>query len=419
MARIITLPISACCLITLIALSPTLPQHAPNGIQEDAAVVRIPAQPISNDYLLVRPSLNGIEVNATTGNVYVVDEDKVKVFGPNGSAIRLIGRSGHGPGEFDYARSITLSETGYWTVGSGTSMQTLDVFSPTFDWITRINYLNERPYAAVLSQRYGHPEQPYCVYSFGPGERYYQLKAQELSDDYRPTGRSWEFLVQERHGDVELLAVYESTAFIMVGGLAARFPFLGTLLVGYLDGRRIVFSHSGRDVKQTDDGHFYVLTMKSLVDGRETTITRQYSPIPIDDKQISKWKEGASSLRAPNPQAAGTIRQLMTAVDNHFQGVNHKAALVGILTDRNYILAFTYSQRGTNELLTDVFDADTASYLGSWYFPGFCDDDLSIVAIKNGFAYILADYQDDSIDEPHIDKFKVDPRVYGITNQGY
>jgi hypothetical protein len=113
--------------------------------------------------------------------------------------------------------------------------------------------------------------------------------------------------------------------------------------------------------------------------------------------------------------AANTIDRLVAKVEDHFRRVHHKAALVGLLTDRHYIFVFTYSQRGENELLTDVFDGDSASYLGSWYFPGYSTDSLGIVAIKDGFAYVLVGYQTEGTEEPHLDKLKIDPRVYAIS----
>ncbi len=414
MSRMMMLPILCGCLFALHTSSRHQTQNVPGGIQENAAVVTIPAQSVPDDFLFVRPSLTGIAVNAT-GEVYVVDEDKVKVYGPDGSPIRLIGRSGFGPGEFVNARSITQSETGYWTVLSGFPLQTVDIFSPDFGFLARINYSSEQPYGDVLSQRHRYPGRPYDIYSFSPEERYYLLEAQERLRDGRLTGCQWEYLIAEKAGVIELLAEYESTDWLAVESLIAQFSFLGTLHAGYLDGRRVVYSHSGRDVEQSGDNHYYVLTIRNLVEGSEIKIKHSYSPVPVDMDQIRRWQEGSNALRAPNRMAANTIDRLVAKVEDHFRRVHHKAALVGLLTDRHYIFVFTYSQRGENELLTDVFDVDSASYLGSWYFPGYSTDSLGIVAIKDGFAYVLVGYQTEGTEEPHLDKLKIDPRVYAIS----
>ena len=75
-----------------------------------------------------------------------------------------------------------------------------------------------------------------------------------------------------------------------------------------------------------------------------------------------------------------------------------------IISDRNYLFAFTYKTNEKEEILADVFDIATGRYISSTYFPILPDK------IRNGKAFILLTPKDDFA---KVDIYRIDDKVYG------
>ncbi len=362
---------------------------------------------VRSNYLLVRPTAEGIAVDQS-GNLFVIDEDRIKVFDSGGQELRIVGRPGQGPGEFENCRRLTISETGFLTVVSGTSLHTVHMFSPELKYLDRFHYSNEQPYRSIASERSSFPDRVQGVISYNLDERVYSLSMREYVEGF--TGKRRELLLHEKEGSVEIICEYPSSNYIHADGPAWHFDFLGTIHWGALGEHRIVYSHSKFDVEQKENGHSYTLHIHNLKDGSETLIEHSFDPIPIVDRDTARWRSTFRNI--PDERSREDARNLFRAVDERLRQEDHKASLLGIYTDRQFVFAMTYSMRDTSHVLTDVFDTNQGIYIGSMYLPCYQYSMPSLACIRDGYAYEISDYRAEDPEEPLIRKYRIDPSVF-------
>ena len=101
--------------------------------------------PAQEDFQLVKPQ--GIGVDAQ-GKMYLADEHALKVYGPDGKPIKLIGREGSGPGEFVGPASAAVGPTEY--IAAIDNLWEANVFSPDGEFLNRIRYRTENRFRSYL-----------------------------------------------------------------------------------------------------------------------------------------------------------------------------------------------------------------------------------------------------------------------------
>lgn len=85
---------------------------------------------LPDEFLLVKPRYTVI---GGTGDIYILDEDRIKVYDEKGIPKTIIGRPGKGPGEFDNPKNPMVSEDGLITVIDDKGA---NLFSAEFDYLT-------------------------------------------------------------------------------------------------------------------------------------------------------------------------------------------------------------------------------------------------------------------------------------------
>ncbi|KPK95689.1 hypothetical protein AMJ80_04135 [bacterium SM23_31] len=83
-----------------------------------------------DEFLLVKPRYT---VTGGMGNMYILDEDRIKVYDEKGIPKAIIGRPGKGPGEFENPRNPVVSEDGLLTVIDNKGA---NLFSAEFNYLT-------------------------------------------------------------------------------------------------------------------------------------------------------------------------------------------------------------------------------------------------------------------------------------------
>jgi len=96
---------------------------------------------VKDEYLLVRPW--NIAVN-NAGDIFIADENRIKVYDKNGKERALIGRGGLGPGEFQSIGIPTIGPTGILTVGD--RRRGFNVWNSDYKFITSVNIRNNPLY---------------------------------------------------------------------------------------------------------------------------------------------------------------------------------------------------------------------------------------------------------------------------------
>lgn len=355
------------------------------------------------EYLLALPSISSIAVNGA-GDIFVVDEDRVKLFDKEGKPKMIIGRRGQGPGEFERVHSITISETGYITVSGGPSGLTFHVFSPEYKFIKRYNYMWQNPYKDLLKKMGLNPNRPKNIVSFGEKERFFSLDA--LAYDWTWTG----MLLYEKEDALVKLVDYPLESYIETKETGIMLPFLGLILHAVLPGKRVVYTHTAYDSQKDENGYSYKLHIVSLDDFKINEIIHPYEPVEITNDDISKYKERIDLSR--NDREKGKYIALYKAIEKRISGVPYKASLNHLTADGKYIFAFTYKKNDKSEVLTDIFDADSGQYLSSAYFPTYYNNIPAVGYLKNGYSYRLNDYFKTGV-FAKIEVHSINPALYG------
>jgi len=344
---------------------------------------------IKEEFLLAIPY--GIEVN-DDNDILVTDENRIKIFDSDGKEKMIIGGTGEGPGEFSYIRKPFLSPTGYLTVNDGRTAEEFNLFSPEYEFLSRLRFMF-LPSCKIVKQRYNYTGielgQPFKIVSMDEKERIFSANASRGRGD---SGQKFDILVYDRPDTTLLLAEYIETNSIVVGIGGHTFPNLGRLLWEVLPDRRILYIHTGHDKILSDNKATYILNVVSMDNLETNHIKHTYTPIEISDSDMGEYK------KFPD----------LKPVADFLKEKKYWAPLQKLLIDGYTLFALTLKNNEKGEIFTDVFDLQSGTYMKSVYFPEYFKFEIEI--IKNGYAYRTAKNEEGFY---IIEKYKIDPAVYG------
>jgi len=350
---------------------------------------------VKDEFLLAQPRY--ITIN-DENDIFVVDENSVKVFNKNGKEKIILGRQGEGPGEFAFAGKPTISSTGFLTV---MDLSGFNVFGPDLKFKVKVNtrnspiikkYLDERTLESGIFQ----------VFSINETKRILKYNGFKIGDFERELNA----IIYDNAETLTDLAYYDVDSWIFTGGKGASEisrvptvggglkPFCGKFYGDMLPGNRVVFTHTEIDKSVDKENPYYVLHIKSFDTFEKTQISQPYTIIEIPYSA----KKGYIERK--------TTSELSKIMKNIAENTKYYPPLRGLLTDRNYIFACTYQQNDEGEILVDVFDANTCEHVNSAYFP------FIPKVIKNGYAYKFNDWRKNN-EFPKVEKYKINPVIYG------
>ncbi|KPK89292.1 hypothetical protein AMJ80_10000 [bacterium SM23_31] len=355
------------------------------------------------DFLLAKPGYY-ITVNSRN-EILVIDELKIKVYDGSGKGIKIFGGRGQGPGEFIRPMFIWTGPTDYITVFGGTTLYngTLHYFKPDFSFINRKMYDKDfNIYKMAISAQNSdlRPCMPEQVIQLNETERIIIFDAEQIQ---RAGMREQKyhrevFLFYEKADTLLTLAHYVQSNFIPETG-TFRISDLGWLEADYLPDNRFVFIHSFHDSRIGSSDADYTLTILSLDTMKKTFITHWFKPVELDWVPYEYPEEEKKKYPGEYKRS---LEQAKKRKDFNAER-KYKAALQELLTDGNYIFAFTHFVNENNETLADIFDAVEGKYLHSAYFS------VIPTVIKNGYGYRVGR---NSEGFSVIEKYKINPAVY-------
>ncbi len=355
---------------------------------------------IDEAYILVRPNpVQGVGIDIE-GNIMVVDEDYVKVFDSNGVPKRLVGGTGEGPGKLSRPERLWTSPNGYYAVLGRGSLT--NFFRPDHSYLDRVDYYSTRPFLDVMAANQLLPLAPEAVYCLGETERVYSIDSQDR--DRQNRSRKEIYLFYQDSDSLRVLAYYpQSNNIAGPMGRSLTTPALGCLLVAPLPGERIVYIHTYHDSRTTAEGSFYRLTFLDLDSMERTHLDHRYTPVEIEPWEPLSYPE---DYRQRNPEQWRLTQQMNEIVENFLAERKYYSPLIHLCTDDRFVFAFTTTRNDSNQVKVDVFDTDRRSFLCSAWFP------RANLHIWNGYAYGVNNYFGKD-EYPQIEKYRIDPRVYG------
>lgn len=355
-----------------------------------------------NEFLIAQPRY--IQVN-DSGDIYVYDEDRIKVYDEKGQAMNIIGGPGEGPGEFGiFFRDLSLSSSGYLLVQERSSYS---LFSPEHKFIEE-RQLRTLPYYNSLKNDY-----KVDMVTMGlRGIRFYVLNEKELvisADDLNAANYN-----EENNYNHYLFCAYEDklvelVSYKKVNSVAARregsfgvssVPYLGNFYYSILPGNRIVYTHSGLE-SEIRNGIGYMTFHIINKDGSgKLSFEWMYTTEEIEKSYIDNYEIGITLSGYKPKEAENRIKKML-------REKKFKAPFTDILSDGTTLFLLKSQMEGDSSYyIVNVIDTESGAHLSSFR------TDLSISNIKDGYAYKISDYYQTN-EFPEIEKYKINPAVYG------
>lgn len=342
-----------------------------------------------NEYLLVGPY--EFEANYKD-DIIVPDEGKIKVFNKFGKGVKIVGRQGQGPGEFEGSSPRPfLSPDGYLLVLSSES-HNYNLFTPDYDFIEKKSFL----YSSLLQEHLkmkgfdiNDVKNIFNAYPVSVTEKLYTLRLLGESEMFLS------LIYESADTLVSLLHVtHPSMIITKKGRLISR--YLGDFLWGVLPGRRIYYINTNEDKHDVQKGSYYTIHVRSIDTNEDIIMTHKFTPFPV-------------------PEDFGTSKE--ADMQEFYRIVKKRKYLPSVLiliNDRNYIFVNTnyeyeinmeaYKSNKELNVHADVFDADAGKFIGTFNLgSGFG-------TIQNGYGY--GQFKDDD-GFVVISRFKIHPSVYG------
>ena len=367
------------------------------------------AENFDEEFLLFRPY--GLTVN-DSGDIFIADEKRVKVYDKSGKEKSIIGRPGQGPGEFYDTFNPMLGPTGYLTVSDYSYSPEFHVFNPDFKFYKRFKQETYTVFKDIL-ENITHLGNYLGTFN----GRFPKVIALNKTD------RVGHFVIGERDRTKEpnLALQHEALAYIKddkfielhrynrvlvgyyAGGMGA-IPFMETLQWGLLPGNRIIYSYPSIDKKTEQNQSFYVLYIVNYETLDRSFIRHQYKPVEIPEtvkneyhptrsKKYNSWSENDRLL----------FKEGIDFVWEIVKDLEYYDSMLKLLVDGNIVFVVTYQENDSVEYIVNIFDPEIEKYVKSVCF--------SIVPemIKNGYAYRTTDNEEGF---KIVEKYKIDPIVY-------
>jgi len=310
-----------------------------------------------------------------------VDEGMIKVYDKFGKSKKIIGRQGHGPGEFEGRPRMFLSPTGYLVVISLGSYY-YNLFAPDYSFVEKKRFSNSQP---VIK-----------MYALNESEKVY-----EVIENIRNENKNYILIFYENNDIVIPLLqcknpeIFEFSSGISSGIYQSR--WLGGVYWELLPDRKIIYINTDEDTHDEKTGSKYTIHLISLDTFEDKKITRQFTPVEFHD-ELKKSSEDRQK-----------------EVANLYKDKKYYSSVHSIKVDQKYVFIETgsnidiYNNRNITEIAVDLFDFEADTFIKQVNYPErpfFSRRN----GTKNGYLYVFGS---DVEGFAEIRKYKIDPAVYG------
>ncbi|MFC1553942.1 hypothetical protein ACFL7D_04840 [candidate division KSB1 bacterium] len=351
---------------------------------------------LPDEYLLVKPQWLNVSEN---GDVFVVDEKRVKIYDTAGNAKMIVGGSGLGPGEFVDPLCPYIGKTGYLTVTDCYFGPAFHVFDPDYKF-----------YKNIFIKYYNFFEHVEEYLISGPGnfplvevlainkDKYIGHFATKSRDRFQQGKRliinyfQYEVLALINGDKITEITRYDH---VPVSKMNQFIHFMEPLQWGISDSK-VIYSYPSIDKTEENEKTEYTIHCFDLTNNKQSKIIHQYTPVRIRDSDLQEFRDLEEMIKRIDPR----YWEDMWTVLN---GISHYDSFKRLYVDDNKIMVFTYSMNKSGYYLVNVFDAISEKFMHAIYSPVIPD------CIKNGYAYKVGE----SDGFPVIQKYRIDPSVYG------
>lgn len=356
---------------------------------------------IDEEFLLSSPRSIAVDNN---DNIYIVDEDKVKIFDKDGNPKSTFGQNGQGPGEFVRAFGISIGPSGIINVSDQKGMNIFDR-NENFLSSTRVfnnNKLNEYLKNENLKLNFA---SSHIVNRFIP------LNNNSIIGQFitRTTGKRDYItsLIYYNTDTIKSILHHEDISNIpgSKGGISGFLGTKGKFSWGLFENSKVVYwKPDYANPKYSENLNYEITIFDIYNENKIETITHPYQLALIPDSLKNRFAESADKLKDwDHRQAAIMIKDYMI-LDALMKKETYYAPIKQLFIDGQFLHVMTFKSNDKSEFNTDVFDLNNKEYISSYYLP------FSPYLISNNFAYKLSRSQKTY---SNVQKFRIDPKVFG------
>ncbi|MCH8286591.1 hypothetical protein IIB79_08710 [candidate division KSB1 bacterium] len=269
-----------------------------------------------------------------SNNVYVLDENRLKVFYPDGSEKVILGGPGQGPGEFLRPGGLTISPSGFITVtnNGGMSFGSVNYYKGT-------QYLNqEKINNRLIASEYPNKWDKYYVQimntmMLGNEEKIsfvLSTDSQIINNTVTRSTFRYRALVYETKDSYTELEEFKDTYQILEENGSATIPYRGRFYWHVLPGRKIVHAFPGNARVENSKESLYEFTVISIDNLEKTPIQHTYSPVLLPDSLIDKYM-----IDRDNQNLYSKVRDILREYPYY-------PPIRSITTDAEFIFVSTY-----------------------------------------------------------------------------
>jgi len=367
-------------------------------------VLTFGAENLPEEYLIASEGINKNSFAVDNNNkIYLFEEFKIKVYDSNGKALAIIGRKGEGPGEFSIRNgSIAVGPTGFITASRSNIAYVYNVFFPNYKFlkvsrkeppkIENESFIKE--YTEVVSINENEDITLTCR----------RRKSQDIYYLYTYDLEYW------KNGVKIIIASYSFPADVIKGNSWMSLSFVGGVYWSFISPNTILYIHSRMDEKSDESGNYYVLHTYTLNTGKRNEIKIQYTPVPLSKEDL---KTGGTYFFSPFKEEDYKDDLFKMRIEYlKKNNIKNYEAIQSITFDGQLLFIETSlaqenkKDRFFNDKLYDVINPETGKYISSLILPSR----IGYFTIKNGYLYSSGISSDGYT---VIDKYKIDPKVYG------
>ncbi|MCP4726057.1 MAG: hypothetical protein GY863_13525 [bacterium] len=320
------------------------------------------------DFLLAKPRNIAVD---RENRVYVSDEQRIKIFNPDGTPDKIIGEPGQGPGEFDGFVQVFI--------GPNNLMSIKDVKGISF-YDRNLDFINLKRYDLDSTPGLNSVAESTDV-------RLYNISMVTSITDDEKIGEFWLrertkekkdhiILVHETNDKFNPIASFNNRTNQKAGGLNVAFSHRGRLVFQAYDNELIYWYPDYRIPEQEEKCH-YTINIYSLESSNSRSIKHKYNPAFLPDSLLSKYDDLLNSSFTED------FRGETKVLVDKYKNEKYYGPVKSLYVDKDLIFVVTNLRVQDKGFFTDIFQLKSGEYLHSVYFPSVPD------VIKNGYAYKL------------------------------